>query len=123
MTTEENKGSLPTAQDVEVHIEIPQTTLLPGGLSLPEEKDTVMEGTPEMIVSYLGAGLLAFLVRFDSLEFNSLPTSHFHRFGRPYASFLQFSMPTEGLPLLEGCLESMEISPMGLEEACTWQIF
>ena len=40
----------------------------------------------------------------SSLEFNSLPTSHFHRFRPPFVNFLQFFVPTEGLPLLEGLL-------------------
>ena len=46
--------------------------------------------------------LSTFLARFDLLEFNSLPASHFHHFGSSYGSFLRFSMPMEGLPLLEG---------------------
>ena len=52
-------------------------------------------------VSDPNLGLLAFLSRFDSLEFNSLPASHFHSFGPPFGNFLRFSMPVEGLPLLE----------------------
>ena len=48
------------------------------------------------------SGLSTFLARFDLLEFNSLPASHFHHFGSSYGSFLCFSVPTEGLSLLEG---------------------
>ena len=46
--------------------------------------------------------LHTFQARFDLLEFNSLPASHFHHFGSSYGSFLRFSVPMEGLPLLEG---------------------
>lgn len=49
-----------------------------------------------------GSRLPAFLARFDLLEFNNLLASHFYRFGSPYDNFLRFSMPVEGLPLLEG---------------------
>ena len=48
------------------------------------------------------SGLPTFLACFDPLEFNSLPASHFHHFSPPYDKFLLFSMPMEGLPLLEG---------------------
>ena len=48
------------------------------------------------------SGLPTFLARFDPLEFNSLPASHFHHFGPSYGRFLLFSVPIEGLPLLEG---------------------
>ena len=54
-----------------------------------------------MIVSDPSAGLPTFLVRFDLLKFNNLLASHFHRFGPPFGSFLCFSVPVEGLPLLE----------------------
>ena len=47
-----------------------------------------MEETPEMAVSDPSSGLPPFLACFDSLEFNSLLASHFHRFGPPFASFL-----------------------------------
>ena len=57
-----------------------------------------------MIVSNLGSGLPAFLTHFDSLEFNNLPTSHFHHFRPLFVNFLQFFVPAEGLPLLEGLL-------------------
>lgn len=57
-----------------------------------------------MTVSDPSSRLPTFLTRFDSLEFNSLPVSHFHRFGPPFVYFLQFSVPAEGLPLLEGLL-------------------
>ena len=63
-----------------------------------------MEEAPEMIVLDPSSGLPAFLTRFDFLKFNSLLTSHFHRFGLPFINFLQFSVPAEGLSLLEGLL-------------------
>ena len=55
-----------------------------------------------MAVSDPSSGLPTFQAHFDSLEFNSLTASHFHCFGPPFASFLLFSVPAEGLPLLEG---------------------
>ena len=51
---------------------------------------------------YPSSRLPAFLTCFDSLEFNSLPTSHLHHFGPPYANFLRVSVPAEDLPLLDG---------------------
>ena len=42
-------------------------------------------------------GLLAFLSRFDLLEFNNLPMGHFYHFGASYSRFFCFSVPTEGL--------------------------
>ncbi|KAL0001261.1 hypothetical protein SO802_015042 [Lithocarpus litseifolius] len=86
----------PHYKAVEVPIEIPQATSSLGHLSLLEEKDMAMEETPKMTVLDLGVGLPAFLTRFDSLEFNSLPISHFHCFGTPCATFLQFSVFAEG---------------------------
>ena len=59
-----------------------------------------------MTVSDPSSGLLAFLIRFDSLEFNSLLASHIHCFGPPFVSFLRFSVPAEGLPLLEGLFKT-----------------
>ena len=52
------------------------------------------------------SGLPAFLIHFDSLEFNSLPATHFHCFEPPFVSFLQFFVPIEGLPLLEGLFKA-----------------
>ena len=60
-----------------------------------------MEKALEMAVLGPSSGLSAFLVSFDSLEFNSLPGSYFHRFGPLFGNFLCFSVPTEGLPLLD----------------------
>ena len=61
-----------------------------------------MEEALVMTASDYGSGLLAFLACFDCLEFNILPASHFHCFGPHFGNFLRFSMPVEGLPLLEG---------------------
>ena len=59
-----------------------------------------------MTVLNPGSRLVAFLARFDSLEFNSLPASHFYRLGPPFGNFLRFSVPIKGLPLLEGLFKS-----------------
>ncbi|KAK9986777.1 hypothetical protein SO802_031728 [Lithocarpus litseifolius] len=66
-----------------------------------EGGDTTMGEAPEMAISDPSSGFPAFLARFGSLEFNSLPASHFHRFRPPFGSFLHFSVPVEGFPLLE----------------------
>ena len=55
-----------------------------------------------MTITDPSLGLPTFLTHFDSLEFNNLPVSYFHHFGPTYASFLRFSVPTKGLPLLKG---------------------
>ncbi|KAL0001814.1 hypothetical protein SO802_015595 [Lithocarpus litseifolius] len=65
-----------------------------------------MEEASRVTVSDPGSGLPAFLAHFDSLEFNSLLASHFHRFGPPFGSFLCFSVPVEGLPFLEGLFKA-----------------
>ena len=68
--------------------------------------DTVMGDVPGVAASDLDSRLSSFLARFDLMEFNSLPTSHFYSFGSSYGSFLRFSVPVEGLPLLESLLNS-----------------
>ena len=60
-----------------------------------------MGEAPRVPVSYSSSGLLVFLAHFNLLEFNNLPAIHFHRFGPPFSNFLCFSVPLEGLPLLE----------------------
>ena len=55
----------------------------------------------EVTISDSSLGLPAFQDRFNLLEFNSLPASHFYRFRPPFGNFLRFFMPVEGLPLLE----------------------
>ena len=54
----------------------------------------------------LDSRLSSFLARFDLMEFNSLPASHFYSFGSSYGSFMRFSVLVEGLPLLESLLKS-----------------
>lgn len=76
-----------------------------------------MKEALKIAVSDPSSGFLAFLACFDSLEFNSLPAKHFHHFGPPFASFLRFSMPAEGLLLLEGLFKVMETSPANSGEA------
>ena len=68
--------------------------------------DTVMGDASKTTASDLDPKLSSFLARFDLLEFNSLPASHFYVFGSSYGSFLRFSVPVEGLPLLESLLKS-----------------
>ena len=65
-----------------------------------------MEEAPGVTISNPGSELPAFLSRFDSLEFNSLPVSYFHHFGPPFGNFLRFSVLVEGLPLLEGLFKT-----------------
>lgn len=50
VTTKETKRPLLATQAVEVQTVITQTILRPGGLSLPEEKDTAIEETLEMFL-------------------------------------------------------------------------
>ena len=64
-----------------------------------------MGKTSEVAISDPDLGLPIFLAHFDLLEFNSLLTSHFHRFRPSYGNFLCFSVLVEGLPLLEGLLK------------------
>ena len=63
--------------------------------------DTAMGDASRVATSNLDSRLSSFLARFDLLEFSSLPASYFHAFGSSYGSFLRFSVPVEGLPLLE----------------------
>lgn len=67
MTTKEAKGPLPAVQAFEAQLGISQTILRPEGLSLYEEKDTMMEEALEMVVLDPSSGLPAFLTHFDSL--------------------------------------------------------
>ena len=83
-----------------------QITQKAEGFPAPTGGDTMMGDAPGMAASNPDSRLSIFLARFDLLEFNSLPTSYFHSFGSSYGSFLHFSMPIEGLPLLEGLLKS-----------------
>ena len=72
-----------------------------------------MGDVPGMAALDLDSRLSTFLVGFDLMEFNSLPTSHFYSFGSSYGSFLHFSMLVEGLPLLESLLKSHGDSTSG----------
>jgi len=65
-----------------------------------------MGDAPGVAVPDLDSRLSSFLARFDLMEFNSLPASHFYSFGSSYGSFLRFSVPVESLPLLESLLKS-----------------
>ena len=68
--------------------------------------DIVMRDATGVAAPDLDSRLSSFLAHFDIMEFNSLPASHFYSFGSSYGSFLRFSMPVEGLPLLESLLRS-----------------
>ena len=70
--------------------------------------DTAMGDASGVAAPDLDSRLSSFLARFDLMEFNSLPASHFYSFGSSYGSFLCFSVPIEGLPLLESLLKSHE---------------
>ena len=71
----------------------------------PTSGDATVGKTSEVAISDPNLGLPVFLAHFDLLEFNNLPTSHFHRFRPSYGNFLCFSVLMEGLPLLEGLLK------------------
>ena len=85
---EEAKGLASSAQTTKAQTGIPQTIQRPESPPVPEGGDTIMEEALEMAVSDPSLRLPAFLAHFDSLEFNSFPSSHFHHFGPPFASFL-----------------------------------
>ena len=85
--------------------------------------DTAMGDASGVAASDLDSRLSSFLARFDLLEFNSLPASHFYSFGSSYGSFLRFSVPVEGLPLLEGLLKSHGDFTRGFRGAFFWVIF
>ena len=83
-----------------------QTTQKAEGCPALAGGDTKIGDAPGVAASDLDSRLSFFLARFDLLEFNSLPVSHFHSFMSSYGSFLHFSMLVEGLSLLEGLLKS-----------------
>ena len=83
-----------------------QITQKAEGFLAPVGGDTMMGDVLGVATSDLDSRLSIFLARFDLLEFNSLPVSHLHSFGSSYGSFLHFSVPVEGLPLLKGLLKS-----------------
>ena len=83
-----------------------QTNQKVEGSPAPAGGDTVMGDVPGVAALDLDSILSLFLTRFDLMEFNSLPASHYYSFGSSYGSFLYFSVPVEGLPLLESLLKS-----------------
>ena len=84
----------------------PQTIQKAEGSLVPTSGDSTMGEASAVAASAPDSGLATFLTRFDLLEFNSLPASRFHRFKPFYGSFLCFSIPVEGLPLLEGLVKA-----------------
>ena len=103
----------PNVQVVKAQAGIPQTIQRVESPPIPKSWNATIEEASRVTVSTLGSGLPAFLARFDSLEFNSLPASHFHRFKPSFGSFLFFSMPVKGLPLLEGLFKAHRDSTSG----------
>ena len=95
------KGVVGSVQVVDLQI----TQTVKGPLAFASG-DTMMKDVLGVAASDPDSRLSIFLARFDLLEFNSLPTSHFHSFGSSYNSFLHFSVLVEGLPLLESLLKS-----------------
>ncbi|KAK9997828.1 hypothetical protein SO802_017431 [Lithocarpus litseifolius] len=92
----------PDVQVTESQARTPQIIHRVESSLIPAGGDTIVGEAPEVTSLDPGSGLPAFLASFDLLEFNSLPASHFYRFGPPFDNFLLFSVPMEGLPLLEG---------------------
>ncbi|KAL0003623.1 hypothetical protein SO802_011184 [Lithocarpus litseifolius] len=99
------EAAMGSAQVTKSQARTPQTTQKGDSSLVPTGKDATMAEASEVAISDLDSGLSAFLARFDLLEFNSLPASHFHSFRPSYGNFLRFSVPVEGLPLLEGLLK------------------
>ena len=83
-----------------------QITQKAEGSRAPTYGDTMIGDVPRVAASDPNSRLSIFLVHFDLLEFNSLPTNHLHSIGSSYSNFLCFSIPMESLPLLEGLLKS-----------------
>ncbi len=63
-----------------------------------------VEGEDE-VVNAVAAELAAFLLRFNQEEYNTHQPSYFWPLSGPNMSFLSFSVPAEGLPLLNALLE------------------
>jgi len=85
--------------------------------------DTAMGDASGVAALDLDSRLSSFLARFDLLEFNSLLASHFYAFRSSYGSFLCFSVPVEGLSLLESLLKSHGDFTSGFRGAFFWVIF
>ena len=83
-----------------------QTNQKAEGSPAPAGGDTIMGDVPGVAALDLDLRLSIFFARFDLIEFNSLPASHFYSFRSSYGSFLHFSVPVEGLSLLESLLKS-----------------
>ncbi|XP_075645357.1 uncharacterized protein LOC142616375 [Castanea sativa] len=80
-------------------------SLIESSKKLEEQEEEAPPQEADTAISNPDLGLPAFLARFDPLEFNNLPASHFHSFGPSHGNFLRFFVPVEGLPLLEGLLK------------------
>ena len=83
-----------------------QTTQRADGSLASTGGDTTMGEAPGVVALDPALRLPTFLARFDLLEFNNLPASHFHHFGPSYGNFLHFSVTVEGLSLLKGLFKS-----------------
>ena len=91
----EPEVAMESTQVAEFQAGTPQTIQRVESSLISKSGDTTMGEAPEVTVSDPDSGLPSFLARFDLLEFNSLPASHFYRFGPPYVNFLHFSVVME----------------------------
>ena len=82
-----------------------QTNQKAEGSPIPTGRDTMIGDVPRVAALDFDSRLSTFLARFDLMEFNSLPASHFYSFGSSYGSFLLCFVPVKGLPLLESLLK------------------
>ena len=97
-----------------------QTNQKAEGSPAPIGGDTVMGDVLRVAALDLDSRLSLFLARFDLMEFNSLPASHFYSFGSSYGSFLRFSVLVEGLSLLESLLKIHGDFTSGLRGGFFW---
>ena len=116
----EAKGLAPRVQTTEAQTGIPQTIQRLESPPVPEGKEITMEEALEMVVSDPSSGLPAFLARFDSLEFNSLPTSRFHCFGLSLVASCDSLCLLRACHSWRDCSKLMGTSLVGSREACFW---
>ena len=103
-------------QVAESQARTPQTIQRIESSIIPASGGTTMGEAPEVTVSDPSSGLPAFLACFDLLELNSLPVSHFYRFGPPMVTFCTSLCLWRVCHCWKGCSKSMETSLVGLGE-------